>query len=708
MEMKEMEAILDVLKSRSKAMDIYEISEALEQPIENIELALAKLISAGTVVMTKKGKYALPEDMGLISARTLVLRNGAQVARPLHGGADMIIRERGELLPMLDDLILVRPEPHYAHSEGMGHCQLVSITQRAHETFIALLSMVPMNAGSKKSSKKPIQISYMPQLRPLNSRLGTDIQLVGELMGAHDGDTVQVRVTKMPKRNSKLHARIEWVLGNAEDIRVQLRAIALQQGLKEHFSEDTVQQAASIPSQVEEADLVGRNDFRKMMLFTIDGEDAQDFDDAISLEPCENGVRLGVHIADVSHYVRPQTPIDREALERGTSVYLPGLTLPMLPEVLSNHMCSLMPGVDRLSLSLIMEIRDGKVVDHLLAPSVIHSCARLTYEQVNRMLEGQSSDIPEELHGTLKDMVGLANMLHERRHTRGSIDFDMPETAFTLDTGGYPIDVRARSRGESERMIEEFMLLANETVAELAQSTDLPFLYRVHEKPDSEGVHALEAFLHSLGINVRINNNPSPARFQQILADAQGKGEAQLIKQVMLRSLKRAEYSESPKGHFGLATQDYCHFTAPIRRYPDLVVHRMLKLLLAGKAEAFAQHEKHMPELASHCSFCEQRAVLAERDADALLKVHYMLHQIGEEFSGIVTGVTSWGVYVTLENTVEGLVHQNSLSGDWWYDKEKHTLKGYNKQSIRLGDAVNIRVDRVNIALSQVDFSLVP
>jgi len=712
-----MDAILDLLKSRGKAMDIDEMTEALGQPAEEVRLALCELAGKGAVVATKKAKYALPEDMGLIPARTLVLRNGAQVARPLQGGADMIIRERGDLLPMLGDLILVRPEPHDSDSARMGYCQLVSVTRRAHETFMALLRMIPMRDREEprkkakkggRGSKPPTRIAYVPQLRPVDPRLDLDIQLEGELMGAQDGDMVQLRVVKMPKRGGKLCARVERVLGNAEDVRVQLRAIASRHGLHEYFPKEAMEQAGSIPMQVNEADIAGRTDLRQLTLFTIDGADAQDFDDAVSLEPSLGGYTLGVHIADVSHYVKPQMPIDREALERGTSVYLPGLTLPMLPEALSNHMCSLKPGVDRLSLSLLMEIRDGKVVDHLLVPSVIHSRARLTYEQVNRMLEGQASDVPQALHEKLRDMVNLAHTLKKRRHARGSIDFDMPETAFALDARGYPTDVRARNRGESERVIEEFMLLANETVAQLARATELPFLYRVHEKPEPESVQSLEAFLHGLGIRARMGSNPAPARFQQILADTEEREEARLIKQVMLRSFQRAAYSEAPKGHFGLATQDYCHFTSPIRRYPDLTVHRMLKLLLAGDSEAFARQERHMPELARHCSFCEQKAVLAERDADDLLKAHYMHRRLGEEFPGIVTGIASWGVYVTLENTVEGLVSVHSLAGDWWLDEKKHTLKGYDRQSIRLGDAVTVRVDRVNIALAQIDFSLVP
>ena len=708
-------AILDALQTSGQAMDIDELSQTLAQPVEALRTELAALAETGAVVATKKGRYALPQSLGLVPARTLILRSGAQVARPLRGGPDMLIRERGDLLPMLDDLLLVRPEPHDPYSDRMGHCQLVSITRRGQETFVALLRMVPMEtseASGRKPRKRgrgkpPAEAAYGPRLLPTDPRLNVDIALEGDLLGARDGDMVLLRVVKMPTRRGKLTARIERVLGNAAEVRVQLRAIAARHGLHDRFPDGAAAQAEAVPRQVGGADLAGRKDLRGLTLFTIDGADAQDFDDAVSLERGAEGYTLGVHIADVSHYVKPLTPIDLEALERGTSVYLPGLTLPMLPEALSNDMCSLKPDVDRLALSLLMEIRDGKVVDHLLTPSVIHSRARLTYEQVNRMLEGGASDVPEALHETLKEMAALAHTLRARRFSRGGMDLDMPETAFTLDAHGFPTDVHARSRGESERLIEDFMLLANETVAELARATELPFLYRVHEKPDPDSVRALETFLQSLGMHVRLGTNPSPAQYQQLLTQAQGRSEARLISQVTLRSLQRAVYSEAPKGHFGLAAQDYCHFTSPIRRYPDLTVHRMLKRLLAGETEGFARLEEQMPALARHCSLCEQKATLAERDADDLLKVHYMQGQLGEEFPGTVTGVTAWGVYVTLDNTVEGLVPLGTLPGEWQLDEKRHTLKGPRHQSLRLGDAVEVRVDRVNLALAQIDFSLV-
>ncbi len=706
------DTIVDLLKGRKKAMDVFEIAEALEQPVDAAFEALTALTGDGRVALTRKGRYALTTDLGLISARTGVLRKGGLVARPMDGSQQLLIKKRGDLRPMADDLILVR-----LSDTDPTTCTVEAITRRAREGFLAIFAMMPVEEPLKaprKNSRKDrgrgvtrTRVTYAPSVTPVDPRLTRKIELEGDLNGARNGDMVMLKIVGWPSQGVKLRAVIERVMGDADDIRVQLSAIAANHGLRDAFPPGALAQADALPQEVLERDREGRLDLTALTLFTIDGIDAQDFDDAVSLEKTEVGYRLGVHIADVSHYVRPGTPIDREALERGTSVYLPGLTLPMLPEPLSNRMCSLMPNVDRLAMSLMMEIANGKVVDHTLSPSVIHSSARLTYEEVNKMLAGEKNDVPEDLHGTLRAMVSLANVLRQARHARGSIDFDLPEAAFTLGPEGRPIDVFARNRGESERMIEDFMLLANETVALLARTTELPFLYRVHAKPDTDRVRSLEAFLGGLDIKTRLGADPSPMRFSQVLEQAEGKPEESLIKQVMLRSLRRAEYAAEPLGHFGLAANDYCHFTSPIRRYPDLMVHRMLKLLLSGSTKEYAAHEKHMPDLARLTSAAEQRATLAERDADDLLKAHYMLGHIGEEFDGIVTGVAAWGFYVTLPNTVEGLVPLRTMEGDWDLDAERHQLKNPRGGFIRLGDAARVSAARVTTFPSEIDFTLI-
>ncbi len=678
------EQILTHLTRKNRAQEPYELADALSLSLADVESALAALLQSGQVLRTKKGRYVTPAAVGLVAARCVVLKSRTLAARAGDGTPDMIIENTGPLRPMLDDILLVSPAPR--HGEGLGRCELSAIVRRAREHFVA-------------------HIAPGPRVLPADWRLGTaEIELTSPMLGATEGDLIQLRIDRYPEGDRPLRATVERVLGREDDIRAQLRAVAADRALPDSFPHEALRQAEGIPQSVSDADRDNRDDLRHIACFTIDGADAQDFDDAVSLEETEGGFRLGVHIADVSHYVRPGTAIDREALNRGTSVYLPGMTIPMLPEALSNRMCSLMPEVDRLAMSLFLTVRDGAVTDHELSPSVIHSSARLTYDQVNRMLDGLDSDVPEPLHNTLRRMVACAKTLRAKRKARGSIDLDMPEPAFTLDAQGRPIDVVARERGEAERMIEDFMLAANETVAALAKTTELPFIYRVHEKPDKDRAFALATFLSSLGIRARLGKDPSPGQYQKVLKEAEKRPEAGLIAQVMLRSLRRAEYAATPEGHFGLAARDYCHFTSPIRRYPDLIVHRMLKALLKGKVNP--GDEAKMPDLAAHCSATEHRATLAERDADDLLKAHYMLGHIGEAWDGVVTGVTAWGLYVTLENTVEGLLPIRLLPGDWNLDEAHHALLGPKKQQIRLGDPMRVVCTRVSVALGQIDFDL--
>ncbi len=706
-----------LIRDNGKPMTAIDLIGTMNEDAGEIGAALTRMTRDGRLIYTKKGKYALPDTVGLIPARAVILRSGVPIAKPLDGSGDIRISRHGDLRAMHGDMILVRPEKQ---KRGFNDkCELVSVTERAHPTFTAVLSM-----AERKIEQEPLvikrgrrtKIRYRePEIvrvlsaEPFDMRILCNIDVEGDLMGAKIGDAVVLKVIDWPRHKTPMRAEIQQVLGAGWDIRVQLKALTETHGLSREFPEEAERQAEAFPAQVLPEEIPGRADARDITLFTIDGDDAKDFDDAVSLERTEDGAwELGVHIADVSHYVREHTPIDREARHRGTSVYLPGMVLPMLPEALSNNLCSLMPDVDRLALSLFMTVRGGEVEDVQLKKSVIHSRARLTYNQVNRLFDGEENNIPEALHGTLHDMLSLSRMLREKRHARGSIDFDMAEPEFTLDESGMPLDVRARVRGEAERLIEDFMLLANETVAKMAREKRLPVLYRIHETPDPERLHSLELFMANMNKPCRLGIDPPPVMIQQLLESTADTPEADIIKHMTLRSLKRACYSESPEGHYGLAAKDYCHFTSPIRRYPDLIVHRQLSLMLTGHMDDARSRQKAMPELAAQTSACEFAATAAERDADDLIKAHYMKTHIGEEFEGVVSGVTGWGCYVTLENTVEGLVHVRSMDDYYEFDEERQILRAEtSRRTVRLGDKVRVRVEAVNVMACEIDFSLI-
>jgi ribonuclease R len=451
--------------------------------------------------------------------------------------------------------------------------------------------------------------------------------------------------------------------------------------------------------------------------FTIDGADAKDFDDAVSLEIMQNGhFLLGVHIADVSHYVKEDTPIDKEALVRGTSVYLVDRVIPMLPLQLSNGICSLNPDQDRLTLSVMMEIDDqGKVVDYQIYESVIRSKKRMIYEEVNKILEEEDEELlPKyvDFIEDLRNMQQLSYILHRRRMKRGSIDFDLNESKIILDEQGKVSDIKLYARGVSERMIEEFMLICNETIAQHVFWRNIPFMYRIHEDPDVEKILEFNEFIHNFGYHLKgIGGRIHPKALQQLLDKIRGTREETIINAVMLRSLQKARYSPENTGHFGLAAEHYCHFTSPIRRYPDLVDHRVVKDMLNNRLDLkrISKLESILPEMAQHCSEREMVADEVEREVDDLKKAEYMLDKIGMEFDGIISGVTGYGIYVELGNTVEGLVHISTMDDDYYiYDEKHYCLIGDRTNKIyRLGDLARIRVVGVDMASRNIDFVLV-
>lgn len=553
-------------------------------------------------------------------------------------------------------------------------------------------------------------------VRPDNRRITDDIFVAQEnSKGAVTGHKVVVELLSYGDRDKNPEGRIREIIGHRDDPGTDILSVVYAYDLPTDFSEKVMNQAMRTPDAVSGADRAGRRDLRDVRMVTIDGEDAKDLDDAVSLTFDGAHYLLGVHIADVANYVQEGSALDREAYSRGTSVYLADRVIPMLPRRLSNGICSLNAGEDRLAVSCLMEIdKKGKILSHELTESVICVDRRMSYTQVKRILE----DCDEELRGEyqefvemLEQMGELASLLHAKRRRRGSVDFDFPEAKIVLDEEGVPQEIRPHERNTATRLIEEFMLAANETVAEDFYWQELPFLYRTHEAPDEEKLARLAAFVGSFGYGIRgLSGEIHPKELQKLLARIADTPQERLISRLALRSMKQARYSTEPVGHFGLASQHYCHFTSPIRRYPDLQIHRIIKETLRGrmKQERIAHYSELLPEAAEHCSKTERRADEAERETVKLKKAEYMQHHIGEEFDAVISGIMSWGMYAELPNTVEGLIHVTRMYDDrYYYREESYEMCGIDTGRIfRLGDPVRVRVVGADKEARTVDFEL--
>ena len=689
------EQLLEYLQSSATPQGLKALAAAMGAPQSQVEAALNALIADGDVVTTKKGRYCTAQMAGLQRCRISFQRNGTPLANPEGGGAAMQVSISGALRVLPEDVVLVVPQ-------GVK-CALHSVVRRGKQSLCAYVRLERSARKGAPRGEERVSATAVP----CDLRIPYDIVLTGDLSFVRNDEIALLKIEKYPEFNRPIYASVERVLGNASSMQALMRSVAEDHDFPTERSADAEAQAAQLPDEVSEEDMKGRTDLRQLLTFTIDGADAKDFDDAVSIERTDAGWRLGVHIADVSHYVRPNTAIDADALTRGTSLYLPGLTVPMLPERLCNHLCSLQPDVDRLAMSLFMDIENGAVTDHQLSESVIHSHARLTYQAVNRLWETGESDIAEDVRAALSDMRTLAQSLRARREAGGAIDFEMESPEFVLDERGEPTEILTAPRGEAEMMIEDFMLTANATVAALARTTELPFIYRVHEEPDGDRLKTFEALLSRLHCHAHIGQNPHPGRLRAILEETKDHPARDIIRQNLLRALKRAQYSEKPLGHYALAMKDYCHFTSPIRRYPDLVVHRMLKRLLSGNLESAERLSKRMPEWASTSSQREYAATLAERQADDIMMAAYMSRQIGRKFDGVITGVTAWGLYVTLPNCVEGLVHIAGLDDYYVYDADRGRIVGEaTGNAYTLGDRVRVRVESANVPAGEINFEL--
>ena len=538
-----------------------------------------------------------------------------------------------------------------------------------------------------------------------------------EAAGIKNGDKVIVVITDYGSGNKNPEGKIKENLGNIRTPGTDILAIVKSFGIPSEFPEKVMKQAQRVPDHVLDADRDGRLDLRHLQTVTIDGEDAKDLDDAISLTKEGDIYHLGVHIADVSNYVQYNSALDREALKRGTSVYLADRVVPMLPERLSNGICSLNQGEDRLALSCLMDINEkGKVVSHQIAETVINVNERMCYTDVKNILEDTDEEAKKRYEALIPMffmMKELSGILRNSRHHRGSIDFDFPESKIILNAAGKAIDVKPYEANVATKIIEDFMLMANETVAQEYCTEEIPFVYRTHDNPDPEKVESLLTLLHNQGVKIqKAKEEITPKEIQQIIESIEGLPNEAMISRLVLRSMKQAKYTTECSGHFGLAAKYYCHFTSPIRRYPDLQIHRIIKdnlrgrLMREGRTEHYAEI---LDEVARQSSVCERRADEAERESDKLKKAEYMSYHLGEEFEGIISGVTGWGLYVELPNTVEGLVHVNTLRDDYYvFNQESYELCGeMTKKVYKLGDKVRVRVADADKMLKTVDFELV-
>ena len=538
-----------------------------------------------------------------------------------------------------------------------------------------------------------------------------------EAAGIKNGDKVIAVITDYGSGNKNPEGKIKENLGNIRTPGTDILAIVKSFGIPSEFPEKVMKQAQRVPDHVLDADRDGRLDLRHLQTVTIDGEDAKDLDDAISLTKEGDIYHLGVHIADVSNYVQYNSALDREALKRGTSVYLADRVVPMLPERLSNGICSLNQGEDRLALSCLMDINEkGKVVSHQIAETVINVNERMCYTDVKNILEDTDEEAKKRYEALIPMffmMKELSGILRNSRHHRGSIDFDFPESKIILNAAGKAIDVKPYEANVATRIIEDFMLMANETVAQEYCTEEIPFVYRTHDNPDPEKVESLLTLLHNQGVKIqKAREEITPKEIQQIIESIEGLPNEAMISRLVLRSMKQAKYTTECSGHFGLAAKYYCHFTSPIRRYPDLQIHRIIKdnlrgrLMREGRTEHYAEI---LDEVARQSSVCERRADEAERESDKLKKAEYMSYHLGEEFEGIISGITGWGLYVELPNTVEGLVHVNTLRDDYYvFDQESYELCGeMTKKVYKLGDKVRVRVADADKMLKTVDFELV-
>jgi len=694
--------ILDLLqKHASRPLSLREIQETLDLSAgerKDLGRTLKGLVKEGSLVQLKGGRFALPKKVNLVVGRLSVHRDGYGFVSPADGGRDDLFIPARHIRPaMHGDLVVARQE--HSIRSGRPEGRVIRVEQRAHRLVVGRYR-VEHGVGF---------------VLPADPRLH-DALLVspGADLDVRPEQVVLVEIESYPGRNRGAVGRIREVLGNATDPDVEIRVAAIQFNLPYEFPAAVLAEAGKVAPPVKEIEMTGRDDLRAINFVTIDGETARDFDDAVAIRRLGEGYRLTVAIADVAHYVAAGSAVDKEALTRGTSVYFPGACLPMLPEALSNGICSLNPGVDRLVLAAELDFdARGRRTGVRFCEAVMHSRARLTYTEVADVLGQGTSGVPAAIQDFVDDleiMRELAELRIALRKQRGSLDFDLPEAQIHLDLQGRPEDIVRMERNPAHRLIEEFMLAANEAVASWLVQLRQPMIFRVHEAPGEGKMADFQEFIAHFNQGISLPaEGVRPKLLQELLERVAGRPEEYVINQVLLRSLPQAYYSTINLGHFGLAADNYCHFTSPIRRYPDLAVHRILKRQLSGGGQGKSDDAASLEEIASRSSSAERRAMEAERDIVNLKKCQYVADKVGEKYHGMVTSVHAFGLFVELQEIfVEGLVHVSSLEDDFYqYEEERHRLIGMNRRcEFTIGTPVRVTVHKVDLDRREIDFRL--
>lgn len=694
------ETIMEFITTKSyKPMSAKEMGVVLQVPAKDkkaFRSVIEELVEDGKIHVDLKGKIK-PLSENVLTGRFMGTQKGFGFVRVEGMDDDFFIPAHKTKGAIDSDTVQIMVDEHPRGKRQ--EAEVVTILERGNTILV----------GTYSSSKS------FGFVVADNQKFTKDIYISkSDNKGAITGHKVVVEITDFGSEDRNPEGRIIEIIGHINDPGVDILSIIKAYNLPEEYPDEVMDQIEGIESEVAESEKVGRSDYRDLQTVTIDGEDAKDLDDAITLTKDGDIYHLGVHIADVSQYVTEKSPLDKEALKRGTSVYLVDRVIPMLPHKLSNGICSLNEGVDRLALSCMMDINaKGEIIKHSIEETVINVTRRMSYNSVHKIVEEKDPEECkeyEELIPMFELMYELADIMSEERHKRGSIDFDFPESKITLDEKGKPLDVKIYERNKAHHIIEEFMLAANRTVAEDYFWQELPFVYRVHEIPDSEKISQLNTFIANFGYVLKTNADDEihPKEIQKLIEKVTGTPEEALISRLALRSMKQARYTTSCEGHFGLAMKYYCHFTSPIRRYPDLQIHRIIKENIHNKlVEKRVEHYNQiLPEVTAQASLLERRADDAEREVEKMKKAEYMEQFVGETFEGVISGVTSWGMYVELPNTIEGMIRVADIPGDYYFFEEEHyQMVGEHTHKIfKLGQKIKVTVSAVDKILRNVDF----